>query len=178
MNLAPRESRPHAALVVGAAVAESAGLGLEAAHQLVAEAAALVATLRGADEVAELQRRAGLSLLREIVQLLSGGQQVGADDLDLAPARVAVEAARDRSAIDGHLPGRLAQRLLDDERALGARGGELLRLRVAAAAGKRREADEDEAPAHAGKYPPRDLRSAACRRSRSPTPWRIVRSRH
>src|SRR4051794_12443577 len=157
MNLAPREPGPYPALVVGAAAAESAGLGFEAAHQLVAQAAALVATLGGADQVPELQRGAGLSLLREIVQLLSGGQQVGADDLDLAPARVAVEAARDRGAIDRHPRGRLAQGLLDDERALRARGGELLRLRVAAAAGKRREADEDEDRAHGRKYPPRNL---------------------
>src|SRR4051812_30085863 len=55
-TLALRQSRPQAPPILGDGASERADLGLHSPHQLGADAGALVAALRGADQVPQPQR--------------------------------------------------------------------------------------------------------------------------
>src|SRR3954451_3530836 len=108
-NLALRRSRLQSPLVRGASAAQACRLGLDAAHHLAGDPAALQPTLRRAHEIAELQRGGRLAGASAVAQLLRRGHQVGADDLHVLAAGVAVEAARDRRAVDRNRARRAPQ---------------------------------------------------------------------
>src|SRR4051794_30541114 len=117
-NLALRQSSAQSALISGTPTAQAARLGLHPPDELGAESAARGASPGRSDQVAQLERRAGLALLRVIVEPLRRGEQIRADDLDVGAAGVPVEATGDRRALQRHRAGCRAQRAGDHQRAL------------------------------------------------------------
>src|SRR4051812_34656054 len=79
-NLALRQTRPQAALVGGAPAAEPGRFGTEPPDNLGAQAVALRALSRGADQVAELERGPLVARPGAVAELLRGAQEEAADD--------------------------------------------------------------------------------------------------